>query len=235
MAGSTSRVGLMGRKAARLGDDRQFEIFRRPRPLFRRLAANAHMFLGRAVARFAVDARLAPRGIIAIGFRVVVGRKLADVAVEARRVEGKLPLVPVECLVLPVAKVPHGAGRGVVPFFSGNVVGQRQNLQPPAVAGREKVIDVFATQHMHDGVLPPALGPPVGSALDHPTLATRGVDVHPIAAFADGDFVLLRLQLFLGQSRRVRLHGQPVMRSGPKPIKTLVAIAAAGRADVLVG
>ena len=37
--------------------------------------------------------------------------------------------------VAAVAKMTHGAGRGIVPLFSPYVVGQRQDLQPPAVAG----------------------------------------------------------------------------------------------------
>ena len=50
--------------------------------------AHPDVFLGRTVAGLTVEARLGPHGMVCVGFQIVVGRKLANMAPVAGRVEG---------------------------------------------------------------------------------------------------------------------------------------------------
>ena len=105
-----------------------------------------------AVAGLAIDARLGPGGVIAVGLEVVVLGKLADVAAEAGGVEGQRPFLPVQRLVAAVAEMAHGAGGGVEPFLAAHVVGHRQHLQPAALQRGQEIEDILAAHRLHDGI-----------------------------------------------------------------------------------
>ena len=89
---------------------------------------------GRAVTRFATDARLAPGGFVGVAGQVVVRAQLAHVAVEASGVEREHAIGPVQRFVAAVGEVPHAAGRRVVPGLLMDVVGHAARL----AAGRAR-------------------------------------------------------------------------------------------------
>ena len=105
-----------------------------------------------AVAGLAIDPRLGPGGVVAVGLKVVVLGKLADVATEAGGVEGQRPFLPVERLVAAVAEMAHGAGRGVEPFLAADIVGHGQHLQPAALERRQEIKHVLAAHRLHHGI-----------------------------------------------------------------------------------
>ena len=176
-----------------------------------------------AMTGLAIDARLGPSGVVAVGLEVVVLGKLADVATEARGVEGQRPFLPVERLVAAVAEMAHGAGGGVEPFLAADIVGHGQHLQPAALQRRQEIKDVLAAHRLHDGV---ALLP-VRPAFDDDPFAEVGEE----AILARDDFCLLRGKLGLGQVGRVRLHGQAVEGGGPQLVELRVAFPATARPD----
>ena len=90
---------------------------------------NLDMLGRRAMAGFAIDARLRPGGMVGVGFQVVVGGELAHVAVVAHGVEGERPLPPVERFVPPVEGMAKMAGGGVVPDFAVDIIGKREDLK----------------------------------------------------------------------------------------------------------
>ena len=181
----------------------------------------------RSVTRLATDARLAPHGLVGVGGQIVVRAELADVAIEAGGVESEHAVGPGEGLVAAVGEVPHAAGRRVVPGLLVDVVGQRQDLQSPALQGGEKVVDVLASHHLLHGIRLFA----VGTALANPPSVV--VDLRPIAVLADRGFAGLGHEGLAAKRGRVGLHGQPVERRRPELVEVFVAIAADLRADEL--
>ena len=107
----------------------------------------------RAVARFATDARLGPGGVVGVAAEVVVGRQLADVAIEAGGVEGEHAVGPGEGLVA------RGSGKCRTPLAAVSyqvllvdVVGHGQDLQSALGHWREEVVDVLASHDVGDRV-----------------------------------------------------------------------------------
>ena len=94
-------------------------------------------------------------------------------ATEAGGVEGELPVGPIERLVRAARKMPHAAGRHVVPFFLVHVVGHGQHLQPAAIQRGEKVIDILAAHHVVDRVFLLAVGTSFNDAARSPAISAR--------------------------------------------------------------
>ena len=184
----------------------------------------ADVLLGRAVTRLATDARLGPRRVVGVGGQVVVCRQLGDVAIEAGGVEGEHAVGPIEGLVAAIGKMPHAAGRHVVPGLLIHVVGQRQHLQATAIQRRKKVIDVLAAHDLRDRVFAFAVG------AELPDAARRLADLHAILASPYRDVAFLRSQAGFGERRGIRLHGQAVVRGGPEFVEIGMAFLAALRA-----
>ena len=149
-------------------------------------------------------------------------------AVEAGGVEGEHAVGPIEGLVAAIGKMPHAAGRHVVPRLLVDVVGQGQHLQAAAIQGREEVIDVLSAHHVGDRIL--ASSPP-GRFLERarPRRSPRGTCVCRSTTSP-----CCGRQVRLGKRRGVRLHGQAVPRGGPELVELLVAILAGLRAGIFV-
>gem|GEM_PF-5449753 len=160
-----------------------------------------------AVAGLAVNARLGPGGVVAVGSQVVVLLKLADVATEARRVEGQRALLPVERLVVAVAEMANCAGGGIQPFPAAHVISDRQHLQLAPLQRREEIEHILASHHLHHRETRFALR----AALNH----HPALEIGPEPVGTRHHLLRLRGQLASGQFRRVGLHGQAVKRRGP--------------------
>jgi len=151
---------------------------------------------------------------------MVVRREFGHVAIEAGGVEGEHAVGPIEGLVAAIGKMPHAAGRHVVPGLLVDIVGQGQHLQAAALQWREQIIDVLPTHDVNDGVFVLTVGAAFADAL----VPLAKLDM--VLALADGDIALLRRQVGLGKGGRIGLHGQAVPRRGPELVEIGVALLA---------
>ena len=201
-----------------------FQIRRR----LSRLHGKANVIVGlrRPVARFAVDARFAPYGAVAIGCRIIIGGQLTDMAGVAGGVEGVGAVAPVEAFAPASPEVGVAPRRAVCnrkPLAVAHVKSQRQGLQAPALKLGKKIINVFAAKHLSNCVVVLA----VRASLAHKTLPRPTIGaVNPPAGF---NAFILRGQLRANRGICIGLHGQPVAGCGPEGIKFFVAALAALR------
>ena len=184
------------------------------------------MLISRTVAGLAVDARLFPDRMVRVSLQVIVRGDLAHVAPVTGGVEGVLPVLPVYRFIRLTRKVPHPARSHVEPFLLVHVVRYGQSLEPTAIQGGEKVIDILAAHHVVDPVFLLAFGT---SFNDPPGLAG---DVRTVPGVPDNDLFRLGGELVAGQFSGIRLHGQPVVRRRPQLVEFLVAFAATNRSRV---
>jgi len=190
---------------------------------------DANVFIRGTVAGLAVDAGLNPFGLVRIGLQIVVGGNLADVAPVTGGVEGVLPVLPVYRFIRLTRKVPHPARSHVEPLLLVHVVRYGQSLEPTAIHGGEKVIDILSAQCMIDPIFLLAFGPPFN---DPPFLAG---DVSTVPVVPNNDFFLLGGELGVSQFSGIGLHGQPVVGRGPQLVELLVAFSATGRTGKRAG
>ena len=145
----------------------------------RRSFTNAHMFFGGSVTGFAVDARFFPPGMVGIRFQVIVGGNLAHVASVAGRIEGILPVFPVDRLVRVIRKMPDAALGRVEPLVCVDIIGQGQGLKFSAVKCCQKIVDVLSSKHM----IHPVFLFPMGSPFDYPS--AFAFHIRNISEFSD--------------------------------------------------
>ena len=184
------------------------------------------MFISRTVAGLAVDVRLLPDRTVRVSLQVIVRGDLAHVAPVTGGVEGVLPVLPVYRFISLTRKVPHPAPSHVEPFLLVHVVCYGQSLEPTAIHGREKVIDIL-TAHC---VIYPVFLLASGTSFNDPTDLAGGIRTVP--GVPDNNLFRLGGELVACQFSGIRLHCQPVVRRCPQLVEFLVALAATYRSRV---
>jgi len=157
------------------------------------------------MAGFAIDAGLGPRGMVGVGFGIVIGRKLAHVAAVTGGIEGVGGLLPVDRLAsLPSREMPHAASSGIEPFFLVHIKSDRECLKAPFLKEGQKVRDVLSAQDLFDPVFLFPFGPCFNK------ISSFSADISAIAVFADYYVILLRSKRGMRKFSSVRLHSKSV-------------------------
>ena len=161
--------------------------------LWRRLA-DTNVLISRAVAGFAIDARLLPDRVVGVGLQVIIRGDLAHVAPITGCVEGVLPVLPVYRFIGLAREMAHSAGSCVEPSLLIHVVRYRQSLKSAPLHGGKEVIDILAAHCVIDPILLLAFG----TSFNNPPSVAR--DISSVPRVSNNDLFRLRRELVAANS-----------------------------------